>query len=261
MKAQVLHILKKCQRTPFSIVSPSNFHYQKGEIIDAHIILESSNISLYCLDDQQKQAIFIETIEDITQLSKTPFFYYAQVEQAQRLIAVSYQDLYQLAQTIDQPLKHLIIIYNVGRCGSTLLHHIFNQLNNTLSFSEPEIISQMVGIRPQNGSRDSELTQLLWSCICLLCKPSFTTNITHHVLKIRPIGFGIYDLMKQAFPESKTIFLYRNANQVVTSFIRAFGIPKAQIWQNYVQHKEFHEKLIPLLKFYLKFKVNKYKCC
>jgi hypothetical protein len=256
VKVQVLEIQQKCQRTPFSIVSPSNFQYKKGEIIDAGIILESSYITLYCLDDQEKQAIFVETVEDISQLSQAPFFYQAQVEKAQRLLAISYQDLHQLAQSIDEPLDNLILIYNVGRCGSTLLHHVFNRLDNTLSFSEPEIISQIVGIRPENGRRDDELAQLLWSCIRLLCKPIPDSKITHWVLKIRPIGFGVSHLMKQAFSTAKTIFLYRNSNQVVTSFIRAFGIPNLETWKNYLNQKEFHIRLLPLLENYFKQEYN-----
>jgi hypothetical protein len=135
MIAKVLYIQSKQRPDPLSMVKLQDFDYIEGENINPKIIIESPNISLYCLDPQNQQAIFVETPLEI-ELSNAPFFFQAQYEYAQRLIAVPLEDLPQLMTAIEEPVEKLIMIYSVGRCGSTLLSKVFNQIETVLSFSD-----------------------------------------------------------------------------------------------------------------------------
>lgn len=247
MSTKVLYIQSKQRPDPLSIVKRQDFDCIEGENINPKIIIESPNISLYCLDPQNQQAIFVETPLDI-ELSNAPFFYQAQYEYAQRLIAVPLEDLPQLMTAIEEPIEKLIMIYSVGRCGSTLLSKVFNQIETVLSLSEPDVFSQIVGLRNPDGSNDAEIAQLLKICI-YLSKPAFKGKQSCFVLKLRSFCIELGDLIYQAFPDSKVIFLYRNAEDVVRSSIRAFVYLSAML-PTIAQNIDLYSRFIPLLKEY-----------
>jgi hypothetical protein len=62
---------------------------EKGaETISIQRILDDPTISLYCLDPEKEQAIFVKVPPDVN-LNQAPFYYVAQYEQAIQLIKVS----------------------------------------------------------------------------------------------------------------------------------------------------------------------------
>ena len=99
MSTRVLHIKSKQRTNSISLEGLQDFDYVEGETINPNTIIANSHISLYCLDSQNKRAIFVETPLDI-ELSNASFFHQAQYEYAQRLIAVPYEQLHQLAEKI-----------------------------------------------------------------------------------------------------------------------------------------------------------------
>ncbi|MEA5536724.1 sulfotransferase domain-containing protein [Crocosphaera sp. XPORK-15E] len=214
--AKILQIKSKIKPHFLSIPSLEDFDYQEVERIDIDSIINQSNISLYCLEFSQKIAIFVETNPNIN-LYQFPFFYQAQYDYAQRLIAVTFEDLSKIAQEVEKP-KKLVIIYSVGRCGSTLLNSIFNQIKNTVSFSEPGVYDQLVIMRQWDGSNDPEISQLVENCTKLLCR-SFLSYT--QVIKFRSYGIELADLILKQFPEAKIIFLYRDAKSWIKSAFRA----------------------------------------
>ncbi|NJK66511.1 MAG: sulfotransferase [Microcoleus sp. CSU_2_2] len=248
MIAKVLYIQNKQRPDPLSIVKLQDFDCIEGENINPKIIIESPNISLYCLDPQNQQAIFVETPLEI-ELSNATFFYQAQYEYAQRLIAVPLEDLPQLMTAIEEPIEKLIMIYSVGRCGSTLLSKVFNQIETVLSLSEPDVFSQIVGLRNPDGSNDAEIARLLKICIELLSKNSKKEKEFCCVLKLRSFCIELGDLIYRVFPDCQVIFLYRNAEDVVRSSIRAFVYLSAML-PTISQNIDLYSRFIPLLKDY-----------
>src|SRR5215207_5193262 len=73
--------------------SLADFSVTSAETVNADIVRTHPNISLYCLDDAAKKAIFVELPPEVD-LATAPFVYQTQYEQAQRLIAVPY-DIFQ----------------------------------------------------------------------------------------------------------------------------------------------------------------------
>lgn len=247
MTAKVLHLKAKNRTPENTIANLEDFDYEEGELIDPLIIINQSNITLYCLDFNQEQAIFVETPPHLD-LSQFPFFYLAQYDNAQRLIAVPWNDLFQLVEAREQ-FKQLIVIYSVGRCGSTLLSQMFNQVDTVLSLSEPDVFSQLVGLRNLERSNDREILKLLKACLFFIGKQSLHNKSSCLVIKLRSFAIELGDLIKQAFPNTQSIFLYRNAKEMVKSSIRAFGLLN-ELLPKIEENINFYSRFIPLLKDY-----------
>jgi hypothetical protein len=202
------------------LASLADFSVTPGEAVNAEIVRDNPNISLYCLDDVDKRAIFVELPPNVD-LATAAFVYDTQSEQAQRLIAVPYETFRQVAATLPA-VGHFIMIYMTGRSGSTLLSHLFNELDNVLSLSEPDVGTQFVHLRNADGSRDAELRDLLDCTVRILFKPTISKAPSIYALKLRSEALQVMDLFQTTFPQAKNLFLYRDAIGWVTSFYRLF---------------------------------------
>lgn len=247
MSAKVLNIQAKNRTPANTVVKLEDFDYREGEAISLSSIVNSPNISLYCLDLQNQRAIFVETPIDVD-LSQAPFYYLAQYEQAQRLIAVPLAELPQLLENIE-PVEQLTIIYSVGRCGSTLLSKVFNRVDTVLSLSEPDVFSQIVGLRNPDRRNNREIAELLTACVYLLAKPTPQGKFDCCVIKLRSFAIALGDLIYLAFPNAKSIFLYRNAEDVVKSSIRSF-VFLSKLLPAIAENIDLYSRFIPLLKEY-----------
>jgi hypothetical protein len=221
MTGQHLSIASK-QRQPAGFLSSlADFTITPGEAVDADILRANPNISLYCLDEASKRAIFVELPQDVD-LAKAPFVYQTQYERAERLIALPYDSFIRLAHELP-PVSHLIMIYMTGRCGSTLLSHVLNELDSVLSLSEPDVATQFVHLRSAYSGREAELRQLLDCVVRVLFKPTPHKTPAACALKLRSEGTQVMDLYQAIFPQAKNLFLYRDAIGWVTSFYRIFS--------------------------------------
>jgi hypothetical protein len=209
VQAQLLPIEDKVKRKgDMGLASLSDFRCGAGSTVDARMILDQPQITLYCLDDQSRQAVFVELPGDV-ELSQRPFMFLTQYEHAQRLLTVSYETLHELAGA-EGEFRRLIVLYSVGRAGGTLLSRSLNRLDTVLSLDEPDVYNNIVTIRPADGRRDAELTRLLRSSTRLLFKPP-KAGVDTLFVKFRSCSIEIGDLMHKAFPQAKVMFLYRNA--------------------------------------------------
>jgi hypothetical protein len=199
----------------------ADFTVTPGDPITADIVRANPHISLYCLDDATKRAIFVELPPE-ADLAKAPFVYQTQYEQAQRLIALPYDSFIQMAHALP-PVDKLIMIYMTGRCGSTLLSHVLNELDSVLSLSEPDVATQFVHLRRAYAGRDPELRELLDCTVRMLFKPTASKAPATYALKLRSEGTQAMDLFQATFPQAKNLFLYRDAVGWVTSFYRIFN--------------------------------------
>jgi hypothetical protein len=223
MYAQILNIEDKVKQNPLEFVSLNDFRFSKGDAISAQTVIEDPNITLYCLDNEDHRAIFVETTADVN-LSEVPFYYQAQYENAVRLFAVPYETLYQLSSNLVLQDEPLILIYSVGRCGSTLVSSAFSQVDSVVSLSEPDVYSQLVLMRNVDGSTEADISRLLQVCTKVVCKPSTRQHVPlAWSLKFRGDGIQVADLFYEHFPRAKVLFLYRNAETWFESNARAFG--------------------------------------
>ena len=168
-------------------------------------------------------------------LALAPFVYLTQYEQAQRLIAVPYATFQQVARALPA-VEQLIMIYMTGRCGSTLLSHLFNEVDTVLSLSEPDVATHFVTLRSPDGSRDAELRDLLDCTVRVLFKPTAFKTPSICALKLRSEGTQLMDLFQATFPQARNLFLYRDAIGWVTSFYRLLKqvFPEVLPWSEYL---------------------------
>lgn len=223
MNANILEITAWKRRDPFAVADPSDFEVREGPAVDPQIVLTNPLISLYCLDHANRRALFVETAPGVD-LSQAPFFYQAQYEHTVRLIGISYETFHDVARGISLDDQQLILVYSVGRTGSTLLGSALNAVEGMVGLSEPDVFTQLVALREWDGSNEAEISALVESSIKLLCKPTEQTpDPRGWVIKFRSFAMELGDLLYKHFPNTWNIFLYRNAEPWLNSMLRAFG--------------------------------------
>jgi hypothetical protein len=186
-------------------------------------VLKNPSISLYCLDPKHQNAVFVETPPDVN-LAHVPFYYMAQFAHATHVIVVPYDELHHLAQQVDVEGHQLILIYSIGRSGSTLTSAAFNHADGVISLSEPDVFTNLVALRDWNGTHDREVSALVKSCMKVLCKHPEATATSHKwAIKFRSYGIELGDVLYQHFSAAKCLFLYRNLDEWADSMVRAFG--------------------------------------
>jgi hypothetical protein len=217
--ANTFEIADRPQDAPFRAADLRNFHLGETGQVPAGKILENPHISLHSLDFDNRQAVFVETPADVN-LSHAPFYFVAQYEKAKRLWTIPFVTMVQLAQSVPVDDKRLVLIYSVGRCGSTLASQIFAQLSGVINFSEPHALMQLVIARNTKAVDEDELFALLEATIRLLCK---TTAETAWVIKGQSFVIELGDWLHEMYPQTKNLFLYRHAETWLRSGLRAYS--------------------------------------
>jgi hypothetical protein len=222
MEARTLEIEERLRDHWGRAVRPSDFKVRDGGAIDAGIVLQNPNLTLYCLDFESRQALFVETPPECD-LTRVPFMYAAQYEQALRLVEVPFNTLHSLAaEVVIDPAK-LILIYSVGRCGSTLVSSAYREVEGVESLSEPDVFTQLMGAWGAGNLGGDEKTELIKSCTLLQCAPGRIKNATAWALKFRSMVTPLWPLFYESFPKAKVVFLYRQAEPWARSFHRMIG--------------------------------------
>ena len=217
MSAQILEIDAHLQSGTYGPPRLSDFDYHLGEHIPAETVVADPNISLFCLDNENRRAIFVSTPSEID-LAEAPFVYLTQRDHAHHLVALPYHELFQITDQMRSQV-HPIFIYTVGRSGSTLLSQVFNRIGGVLSLSEPDMLTSCMLMREPNGSQDREIIRLIRSCILMACKPQ---GCRAYAIKWRDWTIHIADLIYAAFPHAHNIFLYRDAERWANSWYRLY---------------------------------------
>ena len=76
--------------------------------------------------------------KDVLKHTTGPFMYINQFNLCSELIRMPIESFLKLSDQIGDPKAKLVILSNTGRCGSTLLTQLFEDLPHTVAISEPE---------------------------------------------------------------------------------------------------------------------------
>ncbi|MBA3943737.1 MAG: sulfotransferase domain-containing protein [Herpetosiphonaceae bacterium] len=249
MVAQRLSIEGKVRPFPGAVASLDHFRYREAEEVEARMVVEQPTISLYCLDHANRRAIFVETPPDVN-LTHAPFYNIAQYDAALGLIAVSYDTVHRLAEDVALEPQRIILIYNVGRCGSTLVHNALNQIDGVCSIAEPDVFTQLIALRGMGGSNDAEVSDLARDCAKVMYGGARSGGAVVWSVKFRGVGIELGDLLYHHFPEAKVVFLYRNAVGWAKSAGRAFGIYDSRFQKALPRTQQFFALFNPLVRAY-----------
>ena len=219
MQAQILRIEERKRKNVRIPLSLADFTTSEGNEIDVEFVINDPSVSLCCLDDENHRAIFAELPPGIDP-AQSPFFYQTQFENALRLFAVQYDDFFEAAKDVESACERFVFIHNIGRCGSTLLHNIFNKVDETVSLSEPDVLGQIRYLRTMDGRQDVHCRALMQACVPLLFNKSIYPKAEVGIIKLRNQNIDDIDLFWHAFPDAKHLFLYRSAEGWVSSIYR-----------------------------------------
>ena len=214
--ARHLVIEEKTRPYPMALVGPHHFRVRDAGPVDPSTVCGPA-YSLYCLDPERRHALFVETPPG-TDLAAAPFYFQAQYEAAGSLVAVPYEDLHALARSIEP--GRLVLLYSVGRCGSTLLSRAFAATPGVWSLSEPDVFTQLITLREAGLHDAAEVAALVATCTRLLGAAAGDRVL---VVKFRSFVVDLADVFHAHFPEARAVFLYRDGVPWTRSSARAFG--------------------------------------
>lgn len=230
MDAQVLEIVEKVAPHEFYPSVPANFVLEDGEKVPAETVL-GPDVELHCLDDDRRRALFVQTGPGV-ELSGVPFFYLTQYQQAERLLALDYDTVHELAAELPDP--ELTHIWSVGRCGSTLLSRALAAVPGVRSYSEPDVYSDIAMLRHWGGpGRDDDYAALLRSCTRLLGRRG-----PHLAVKFRGSGIHVAELIRAGFPAAHDLFLSRDAERWMESMHAGFtpALPRKRAMPTFLRY-------------------------
>ena len=228
-------------------VRPSDFRLRDNGAIDPRIVLQNPNLTLYCLDFESREALFLETPPDCD-LTRVPFLYAAQYESALRAVSVPFTLLDRLAEEVVIDPARLILIYSIGRCGSTLVSRAYAEAANVESLSEPDVFTQLLGVWGYEGLDSKEKTDVVRNCTLLQCAPGKIKGANAWVFKFRSMVTEMWPLFYGAFPEARVVFLYRGNEPWARSFHRMMGSPDPSEPSPMAMLRYFFGRLTPRLE-------------
>lgn len=250
MWIQRQEIVGRARQSPLLPVGLDDFELIPGGTIAPERLWLDPLISLYSLDQKNRQAIFVETPPTVD-LSQAPFLYQAQFEQAQQVYLVPYEMFFRLAETHTNRGDALIFIHSTGRCGSTLLSSIFNQIPDVVSLSEPDVYTLLVSLRNVERVPELEISNLLAACTRFLCKSTpGKLAPARWAIKFRSMCLELGDLLYAQFPLAKTLFLYRNAETWARSNVNAFRLLDPELSTLLAAFINDFPKMMPLMADY-----------
>ena len=112
-------------------------------------------------------------------------------------------------------------IFHVSRCGSTLLSQLLASLPQCIVMSEPPIIDSLLRLY-HDGMAGSDSIALLRQAILALGQRRSGAE-TQHIIKLDCWHIHSLDLLRQAFPDTPCLFVYREPLAVLASHQRQRG--------------------------------------
>jgi hypothetical protein len=230
MPAQLRHVLG--QHTPIGWANLDDFDLGPATAAPARTVIDQPGWSLYGLDHARDLAIFVCLPEDID-LAESPFAYATQHKMARQVLTMPLADLEAVAD-LAPPVPRVVLIFSIGRCGSTLLSHALNTVPGVWCLSEPDAFSTLIlqhyHSRQRSAFSRDQVIRLIRACTRLQFRPPPGRQARVFAMKFRSHALFQANLYHQALPEAPCVFLYRDAlgwANSVYSMMRQYGFPDA----------------------------------
>ena len=153
-----------------------------------------------------------------------PFLYINQFNYCTHLIRIPLKSFVRLGQEAeDLPTKSkFVLLSNVGRCGSTLLTQLFEEMPNSVAISEPEVLMEFSHEKTFDHLTDQQRCILLQTCIRFLflsAKESKEDSevIENFLIKPKAHGVSIAKDLCRLYPNMKHLYMYRHPAEYVRS--------------------------------------------
>jgi hypothetical protein len=230
MPAQLHAVL--AQRTPIGWANLDDFDLGPATTTPASTVIDQPGWTLYGLDHARDLAVFTD-LPDGTDLADSPFAYATQHRLARNVLTMPLADLEAVADLAPQ-VPRVVLIFSIGRCGSTLLSHALNTVPGVWCLSEPDAFSTLILQHYHSRQRlafpRDQIIRLIRACTRLQFRPPKDRQATVFATKFRSQALFQADLYHEALPEAACLFLYRDAlgwANSVYSMMRQYGFPDA----------------------------------
>ncbi len=201
------------RRAPIGWANLDDFDLGPATPTSARLVIDEPGWSLYGLDHARNLAVFTD-LPPGTDLADSPFAYATQHRLARRVLTMPLAELEAVAD-LAPPIPRVILIFSIGRCGSTLLSHALNTVPGVWCLSEPDAFSTLIMQHyhsPQrSGFSDDQIISLIRACTRLQFRPPPGRQADVFAMKFRSQTLFQADLYHQALPDAACVFLYRDA--------------------------------------------------
>lgn len=123
--------------------------------------------------------------------------------------------------SLDDGLAPDAFIFHVSRCGSTLLSQLLASLPQCVVMSEPTVIDSLLRLYHDSADRAASITLLRQAILALGQRAR--GDETHFFIKLDCWHIHSLPLLRQAFPHTPCLFLYREPHAVLASHQRQRG--------------------------------------
>lgn len=154
---------------------------------------------------------------------ESPFSFITHFEFAEQLLIVPLEQFLEFSRRdVPKPSANVVFISMTGRCGSTLLTQMFEELPYTLTLSEPDFLTVMNPFEGHPHSSEAlvqHVEQALKGAIHFMCKDLKANRVDNIVIKLRPVTVAITHKITKVCPEVRHVFLYRSPIGTVASYV------------------------------------------
>jgi hypothetical protein len=212
-RATLYQITDRARSNQFAPGTIGDFTTDTGLQVDSSTVLDPC-WSLYNLDLDTGLAHFV-WLDPATDLASAAFVFQTQYAAARKSLTLPLDDFIRLSQGLTRP-ANLILLFSIGRCGTTLANHILNTAPETRALSEPRAFVTLALARPHLSPERA--TALITAATLFSLRPLYGAMPANMVIKFHSQALYQADLYHQAFPQARLIFMYRDAKGWANSF-------------------------------------------
>jgi hypothetical protein len=193
---------------------PGDFDLGPGQTADAMQVLAEPGWAPYAIDVEAREIGFARMPSDVD-LHSAPFVLITEYHRATDVLLMSFDDVARIAAPLPDP--KVILVFSMGRCGTTLMSHALNGPETVAGLSEPPIFEH----RPLRALGDTDVTSHLIRDLCRLLFATRTKPTADTLaIKFRSQALFIAELFWKALPDAKYVFMYRDAVSWGNSFLQ-----------------------------------------
>ncbi|TRY62125.1 hypothetical protein TCAL_14955 [Tigriopus californicus] len=167
------------------------------------------------------------TDQDVLDIRQYPFVWYGQNTTATHILQLSHHDFWlwmeeQRILSDYQPRVNTIFIWTSARAGSTLLGQILARVPHTKVISEPFSWAYLVGLRNKGmmSGQDEAFYVRALLLLTLKMEEERDPGVRHVVIKFPRMCTPQIGLVQRALPQGKHVFLSRQPDQSIGSWLR-----------------------------------------
>ena len=200
------------------------FDLGPNAVVDARSVVFEADWHLCALDFSKREAMFVR-VGAGDEIFKAPFLHEELFVRANEVLLMPLAEFISLSKQA-KAAANIVHILSIGRCGSTLAHHLFNNAEGVFSLSEPDTYIGLTMAR--FGLADDEACQLIAACN----RFHFAAGARRgdHTLVIKHHSQALFqaERLRTANPDARFVFMYRDGESWANSVFRmaqSFGFP------------------------------------